>query len=369
MSYTTQDILDIAQAYYADPDRNKLYDASRPYQNYTLCNFFFGQKKSKPASDSFTWNILTGELNNAQASGLYAKDTLNRNDVMTKATGRWHQQKTHVMFDKFEPAMQSKSEMQIYDYMDAQHLAMYNDFYKFNEDLLGTLPAASNDGSSGEILPYGLPFHLAKNTTTAAFGHNGSNASGYSTTCGLDKSTNSNLKHGTGMYAGGYDLEDKLNDATDLCDFQSPYEGAAALGEQVLTSDFSLISTRAPFKTYQDLLYSMNDNIGPDAGKFRSRAGSDGKGTVYYKGIPWSWCSSLSKAGGVARDLREPVYGLKKSTWEVYTQNGIFLQRDETRAVDDAHTVFKTFFDTFYQLICKSYRDNFVLCASTASNS
>lgn len=367
MSYNTQDILDIAQAYYADPDRNRLHDATRPFQNYELCTLFFGMKKSKPASDAFTWNVLTGELNNAQTSGLFARDTLNRVDLMSKATGRWHQQKTHVMWDKFEPAMQSKSAEQIYDYMDAQHLAMYNDFYNFNERLLATCPAGPNNGTTGEIQPYGLPFHLPKNTTTAAFGHNGSNPSGYSDTCGLNK-TNSKLAHGTGMYSDGYDLEDKLNDATDLCNFRSPHSGAAALGEAQHDGDFVLVSSRSPFKMYQELLYSLNDNIGADAGKFRSRAGAPGTGVVYYKNMPWMWSSALSLAGDAARDTREPVYGLKKSTWKVLTQNGIFLQRDETTKVGDAHTVFYTFFDTFYQLICESYRDNFVLCASSASS-
>lgn len=362
------DIQDVVNTYLEDPLRGVIFDASRPYQNYQLCNFFFPKKKNHAASPSFTWVLLTGDLENTQASAIFSKDTTNRVDVTAKMTGYWHFQNTHFLVSKLEPAMQSMSKDQIYNYLNAQELAMQNDFYKKNEDWLGTLAPGPNDGTAGEILPYGLPFHLAK-STTAAFGFNGGDDATYATTCGLAKDDNAGLKHGTGTYSSDFDMEDKLNDATDLCDFQSPYEGAGALGEKQLVADYKLISTRAPFKSYQELLYSMNDNIGADAGKFRSRAGSDGGGMVYYKGIPWCWSAAMSKVAGVSRDTLEPIYGLKQSTWEMRCQNGLFMKKDELRALDNSHTTFKQFFDTSYQLVCHSYRDNFVLAASVASSS
>jgi hypothetical protein len=364
---TTQDILDIGNAYLEDHDGPdaKLHDASRLYRKHIGTSELWARKKTGAPADSFTWNIKTGSADNTQLDGLFSKDNLNRTDLTSKATGRYSMQKTHFLYDRREPAFMSGSKTQIYDYLKTQEWDMYDGFFEQNEEYVWTVPTAPNTGTTGDIAPYGIPSQIVQDTTQA-FGFNGGDHSTYSDTFGLVKDNNVKLRNGTATYSSADQMEEVLNDALDLCSFEPPYKGSSALGEDVPDMNYGLYSSRKPYKDYQTLLYASNDNIGADMGKYRNRA-TGGAGPQQYRGVPWYEVPALSLVGGAVRDLNEPIYGLDWSTWEIRTYGGMFMQKDEVIKLNDSHNTFVCWMDTGYQMICKSFRNNFVLRATTAS--
>lgn len=367
MGYSTQDIADIGNAFLEDyrPD-GKWYDAQRSYRQHIGTSELFSRRVMGAAADTFTWPLKTSAADNTVVDGFFSKDTLNRVDLSSKASGRYSLQKSHYMWDKREPAFMNKNRLEIFNYLKMQESDCYDGFFEANENFIWTLPTAPNDGSAGDILPYAIPYFLVQ-STTAAFDFNGGEATGYSLTVGLEKDANSSLRNGTFTYSSIDDMEDKLNDALDLTNFKAPYKGSAALGEDVPEMNYGIYSSRKPYKDYQTLLYASNDNIGPDYGKFRNRI-TGGVGPQMYRGVPWTEVPALTLVGGTARDLNEPIYGIDWSTWEVRTYGDLFMKKDEVRTLDESHNTFVAWMDTGYQICCKSFRNNFVGRATTASS-
>ena len=71
----------------------------------------------EPASEKVTWNVKTNSAGNTTADSFFSEDSLNRIDLGKKAELKWSYQKTHMVWDRREPALRSRSETQILDYM------------------------------------------------------------------------------------------------------------------------------------------------------------------------------------------------------------------------------------------------------------
>ncbi len=364
---TAEQIADCVLAYNAaNVDKGKWRNRSRKYQRCPAYSEFTSRKKDGEASATFTWDIKTTQYSNREYDSLYGKDSLNRENVMSKATSRYSMQKTHYLLDRREPAMLSGQTSRIYDYIDVQKANMHDANIEDNEEDMWRATVGPNDGTAGDIQVFGIPHYITATGATSTFGFNGGEASGYDRTAGLEKDVNAGLKNGNGTFTSMDELDDLLNDAMDLSYFDPPYKGSAALGETTPDMSYVLWSTRKWYKEYSKYLYTMNDDIGRDAGKFRGELSKTG-GTMHYRGVPWSWIPAISKVSGTVRDLSESVYGLDLSTWSFMTQGGIWEQPTELLRVDDAHNVYKQFLDTISQLVCEDFQANFRLTQATAS--
>lgn len=365
---TSSSVEDIVTFYLENFMANTWADASRDYQHFvTASEMFTSRRKRAPISEKMTFNLKVNSADNTVADALFEPDSLNRIDLGIKGELKWSLQKTHILVDEREPAMNSGSETQILDYLKMQESDMYDGFFKRNEDWFWTLPTYPNDGSSGSPLPFGLPYWLVQ-SSTAAFGFNGGAPSGYSSVGGVSPTTYPKWKNGTFTYTSvsNDDFCRKLSEAVDKCHFAPP----KPMGENVPSrSKYKLYSTYYVFQRYQDLLYSMNDNIGSDAGKYRGGSPSSQIGSQNFRGIPWEWVPALTEVGGTARDLNEPIYGVNWDTFEVKTYGDWFMKRGKPIRLDNAHNVLVTWMDTGLQYCCTNRRANFVGRAATASAS
>lgn len=365
---TAEQIADCVLAYNAAnaEDKGKWRNRSRKYQRCPAYAEFSSRRKDGDPSPTFTWDIKTHQYSNREYDSLFGKDSLNRENVMSKATSRYAMDKNHYLIDRREPAMMSGDKNRIYNYIDVQKANMHDANIEEVEEDYWLNPTGPNDGTAGDIQLFGIPHYLTTTNATSTFGFNGGEATGYSLTAGLEKDAVAGLRNGNGTFNSIDELDDLMNDAMDLSYFDPPYKGSAALGEITPDMNYVLWSTRKWYKEYSKYLYTMNDDIGRDAGKFRGELSKMG-GTMHYRGVPWSWIPSISKVGGRARDLNESVYGLDLSTWEVMVQGGMWEEPTELLRVDDSHNVFKSFIDTISQLVCLDYQANFRLTQATAS--
>jgi len=370
-STTSSDIQDIVNFYLEDYSEKKEWaDLARDYQHFITAEELFSKRVERaPASEKCTFNVKHAKAENTVADSFFKADSLNRIDLGTKGTVKWHFQKTHFMVEKREPAMRSKSKTQILDYLKMQESDMYDGFFEANEDWFWTLPTAPNDGTAGDPLPFGLPYWIVQYTTTAPFGFNGGNPSGYTSgAAGLAVATYPKWKNGTALYASMSDSDfvAKLSESFDKCHFRAPRGG---FGEKVPDRKYSLCSSYKPFQDYQHHLYGSNDNVGSDAGKYRGGTPGNELGNQVFRGVDWEWVPALSLVGGDARDLNEPVYGINWDTFRVKNYDGLFMERSGPIELNMQHNTIVQWMDSAYQIICNNRRANFVLAAATASSS
>ena len=365
-SVTASSISDVVNFYLENYMANTWADAARPYQYYTTASELFTKRRKKgTVSEKCTFNLKVRNADNTVPDSFFKADSLNRVDLGIKGEVKWHLQKTHFLVDAREPAMNSGSEHQILDYLKMQESDMYDGFFEKNEEYFWTLPAAPNNGTTGDPLPYGLPYWLPS-SATPEFGFNSPIPSGYSDVGNVDQATYPKWKSGTFAWnsISNDDFCRKLSEAMDKCHFKPP----KPMGESVPSLDYCLYSTYKPYQQYQDLLFSINDDIGSDAGKFRGGSPSNDPGTQSFRGVPWKWVPATTEVGGTARDLNETIYGVDWSTFEVKTYGDWFMKRSKPITLDDAHNSVVQWMDTGYQIYCRSLRSNFAGRQVTASS-
>lgn len=365
-SVTGSTIQDVMEFYLENYMANTWADAARPYQQYTTADELFTKRRKKGTiSEKCTFNLKVRSADNTVPDSFFKADSLNRSDLGDKGSVNWHFQKTHFMADAREPALNSGSAVQILDYMKMQESDMYDGFFEKNEEYFWTLPASPNNGSNGDPLPFGVPYWLVSDTTEE-FGFNGGLPGSYSDVAGLDPTEHTKWKNGTFAWnsVSNDDFCRKLSEAMDKCHFRP----GKPMGEKVPNLNWGLYSTYKPYQEYQDLLYGLNENIGPDAGKYRGGRPTNDIGVQYFRGVPWTWVPATTEVGGVARDLNESIYGINWDTFNVQTYGDWFMKRHTPIRLDDAHNTVVQWMDTGYQIYCDNRRSNFVGRQVTASS-
>ena len=370
------DVGDITTFYLENYMAKSWADAVRPYQTHICADELFTKRRKKGApSEKMTFNLKIRQADNTTADSFFKADSLNRVDLGVKGEVKWHFQKTHFMVDKREPAMLSGSKVQILDYLKMQESDMYDGFFQQNEEWCWNVPTAPNTGSTGDPLPFGIPYWITQSTTDA-FGFNGdypiaNHDTGYDTNTpvgGVSSDTYSKWKNGTGRYTDGFadfaECSQVMSEAMDKCHFKPPRGG---FGETEPQRNYGLYSTYEPFHGYETLIFSSNDVIGRDMGKWSTGKPANQLGTHVFRGIQWEWVPALTEAGGAARDLWEPIYGINWDTFDIYTYGDLFMDRSEPLTIDSQHNTIVQWMDTGYQICCKNRRENFVLRSKVVS--
>jgi hypothetical protein len=330
-------------------------DADRDFNNYFVVQELFkGRMEQGPDSPTFTWNFKVDSSDNTVATETFDTDSINRINLLDKATQTYAIQKTHFAVDEREMSG-GLGDYQILNHLDAQAADMMDGFARKNEIWWWTLPVAPN---STNRRPSGAPYYVVKSTSTAqqAFGFNGGNPSGYSSVAGLDRTDArfAGTKNGTFVYGALNDTDglSKLDDAINKSGFKAPYPSK---GEKQPNARYLLASHYTPWKTYQDLLGGVNDNRGTDMGKYKSAA----DGRVMYRSIPWTWVDALGNTESEAADTTEPIYGFDLSTWSFMKKGNWFMKTSKV-SLANSHNIRVTWMDTIINYKCDAPRSNFV---------
>jgi hypothetical protein len=350
------DVGDVMVAYLEDYMPKTWYDASRAYTKYISAAYLFSKHRLKrKKSAECTFNFKVRKSDNTRPTGLFDTASINRVDLFEKGRVSWSYQDTHFAADRREPAFNGGGTLEIFDYLDGQKQDMFDGFFDRNDEWLLSLATAPNDGSDGHPVPHGLPYWLTP-STTADFGFNGVNPSGYDETGGIDRDDYDKLRNGTftvTSMSGGDGLK-KIRKAMRKCQFKTPKKVSP---EAEITNEFMLLTHEDWFFDYEDTLDARNENVGKDAGKYSS--GIQPLDMNFYKSVPWIYADQFSDEDSPAYDANKPIYGINWSTFFVYTYGDWFMKQDDPIQLTDQPNTFVVWMNTAYQTVCVSPRNNF----------
>jgi hypothetical protein len=285
-------------------------DISLPLQKYYFAaRFGRGRKfpdgnaysKKKPIMHSayLEWRIQHRNTGTFANSELFAVETSSTRDLFVGAKIPWSKQVVSMTWDQDEDLFQMGPEVIINDIVARKH-AMYNDFYEGMEEEMWAAPTSSSESPRS---PYSLTWWVQQ-STTAAFGFNGTDPSGFSDgRGGVSSSTYPRWANGTFTYntVSDDDLVKKMAEAYEKCGFFAPHDFKQIGPDLPQWEIYTVYSVKSD---YEDLLTASNDNLGKDAGKFRNISNPN------FKGTPIRWVPALDNSESAAVDANNPIYGI-----------------------------------------------------------
>ncbi len=345
-------------------DKNKIWNLGRDFRNYYFGKLETERMKTRSKDGkSFHIPYLMNGYSNVQLDSFFNPDSLNRQDLGEEATVYWSMQKTHFAVDRREPGWGSNaSPSMIYNYLELQSVNMMDKFYDANERFIWTLPTDPNDGSAGQVAPWGIPYWVVQRKP-AAVGPNGGTPCSYTNVAGLRRTTYPKQRNYTATSAA-MSHADFVKKAAEMIDMMLWKPARTSSMEQAANYRFEMVSGYQPFQQYQDLVTASNDNLGFDMGKYR---GDVPYGTQIFRGVVWSWTDALTSATlpdgttNAAFDSKHPVYLLDWSTWELVGADGWYKKINEPITLDNPHNTVVVNMDTIYNLFCHNPRANGVI--------
>lgn len=334
--------------------RNKWIDISANYQDYYFARQILKQKKESTDGGTFlTWEVQVRGIASTIDSGLYANDSVATTDIFKNAYLPWHMIQSSYTYDVFEAAFQGGSATKIVDVLQGRIHAMWTDFYEKMEIRFWT---AATSPTADPAQFYGIPTHVVQ-SSTADFGFNGGNASGFTSgVANLSRTTYPALKNGTFTYqsVSDDDLLSKASEAMDKCNFMPPHNYSSIDGGE---PDYGLYTVYSVFNRCERLVKAQNDNLGSELWK----------GRPMFKGCPITWVPAISNqylADGVtanpAYDSTAPFYGLNWKTIRVTFNKGCNMVVGQPIRRAGKHNVRDVFLDSAQQCSAINTRTNFV---------
>lgn len=335
-------------------------DISLSLQKYYFARLLKGQgtkkmrKRPERGGPYLDWKLRVRNQGSFRTTGLYNVDTLNRVNVLDNGEITWSYQDANYIIDTREPKWQSGPE-KIIDIVQLDEQGLYNDFFDGIEPQLWSAPSSS----TLDPMPIaGIPFWIQK-SSTAAFGFNGGNPTGWTSGAGgISTSTYANWKNATFTWAvvSPEDMVEKTIEAMDKCYFEAPQPFPNLVKER---PDWGLYSgSYETLKQLRRLAQSQNENLGDDVAKYMN--------TVTIRGNPVEWVPAMDNSSSDAYDSSRPLYGVNWATLEYFFKEGEAMVRQPMKQSAHSHRVLERFLDNSGNTVCYDRRRNFVGYDSTA---
>lgn len=317
--------------------KHKWTDLSVGLQHYVFKRIVTEKLVQEEGGPEVEFKIKTKNTGNARVSGLYDKDNLQVEDVMTTAKTPWSKQVSGFIYDVDEPFFQGDRQTIIKVLKVREHDAL-TDMAELNEEHLWTAPANQQDKS-----PMGIPFWLQKTSVAGDGGFLGGNPAGFPLGCaGVSTVDVPRWRN----WAFGYsnvtpdDLIRKVKRSLVFTHFKAPVpHPEVTFGPR----KHEIFTTYRVQERLEALAETRNDNLGSDVARYM--------GQVTIGGITAEWVPFLEE-----NDLSDPLYGVN---WEVirpYSKKGGNMRRSEPKVASRQHTVREIFFDNWMQFICTNRR-------------
>jgi len=328
--------------------RKSWVDISLPLQEYIFPSKFFKSKVLNEAGGPFLkWQIQVTNTGSFQDGELFGSALTNVTDLVQTAQVEWTKQVVSFAYDQDEDFFQADADTIIRQLEIREH-SMYNDYFEGMESRIWTSPTSS---TANPRKPKGIPFWLQQ-STTAAFGFNGGNPSGFSAGAGsISSTTYPNWSNGTFTYVNitQDDALDKWSEATDKCYFMAPHsfnELDAGNGK------WGFYTVHSVIQKLRKLTQTQNDNLGSDVGEYR--------GTPIFKSHPVTWAPELDTAGRDGQDTNDPIYGINFDTLNWFYKRGRNMVRHAPQQLHPQYSTRNVILDSWGNMCCKNRRRNFV---------
>lgn len=269
-------------------------------------------------------------------------------DYMTTGSVPWRICNTHWAVDEMQELM-NKGPEQIVNLTKVKRYSAYTDLADRLEAAFWTAPSSSSD----ELQPYGAPYYLTRVGVAATPGHNGTVASGHTTTAGISHSTYTGWRNWVGQYTAVTkpDLVTKMREAVIKTSFRPPYAFQATDGSSPSKrrNRYRIFTNYDVLRQFEDMLENQNENLGNDL------APKDG--VVMFRGTPVVYCDYLEQ-----NDSTDPVYGFNFDAWKIVWLRGQYMREQAPIRMPNQPMTIVTHVWNVMNFVCRNRREGgFVL--------
>ncbi len=351
-------VRDIAIAYQkTEMNPRKWVDLTRNYRNYYWARLTeTNLEKVTRNSKTFNFNYMINGYRNGQYDSFFQPDTLNRQNLGLTGTASWSMYKTHWALDRREPSWPSSgaSGTMLFNHLKMQESNMWTGIFEDGEEALWTLATYPNDGTGGEIVPWGIPYSVTSTSATSTVAQTGGHPTSYSSVYGNSRTTYPQLKNWNGTYSAvsDGDLGNQLEDMVDLMHWKAPKPVAEEMDNDQM--GMKILSHRQPFKEYGSLLRASNDNLGNDNGRYRPGP----NGSHVFMGFTWEWVDALTQPylrDGVTANpcynSAQPIYCLNWDTFKIFAADDFWMKVNPPISLTDPHNTTTFWVDSMHNLV------------------
>jgi hypothetical protein len=346
-------ILDLVEATQKNFKSPQWVDLSMNLQKYYFARLMSGggtrklKKRPEKGGPELEWKLQVRNQNSGRNTGLYNVDVLSKVDLLDDASITWSFQDVNYIVDTREKKWNSGAE-KIIDLTKVYEHTLYNDFFELMEPLMWSAPSSS---TLDPMPPAGIPFWL-QSSSTAAFGFNGGDPAGWTSTGagGVLTSTYANWSNGTYTWAvlSAEDFVEKTCEAMDKCYFEAPDPFPNLVKER---PSWGLYTVYAVIRQLRRLTQAQNENLGDDVAKYMN--------TVTVRGVPLEWVPALDNSDYDSYDSNNPLYGCNFETLGYFFKEGEAMARQPMQQVGNMHRFKKRFMDNAGNIVCYDRRRNF----------
>lgn len=344
MSLTQDQILDIAKHVTAEYNKGKIVNIMPTLQRHEIFGRVMKQNTvSYQGGSTINMSLLTSFPSGATEDiGLYHKDEPTVPDLATSMSVPWRWTRTNYSWDEGELALVN-GDNKIADLLKSREMGAVTSRASHYE----TRGWSSPSSSTNKLQPWGIPHYVVKNATEGFYGQN---PSGWSDTAGIDAITETRWRNRTGTYSvvSRDDLIYKLRDAMLDCAFMPVTSGEELKGGS--GQQYRMYTNKTVFLKVQDLMRGQNDNLGVDLANM--------EGSTLLNGSPFVYVPYLNA------DTQNPVYGINFSCFHVAVNSRMWEKRNVAVAAAGQSSVFTTFINSMWNMICTNRREQFVLYAA-----
>ncbi len=303
--------------------------------SHELFNTVF-EKAEETTGSMMEWDVTLADQGNGQMVGLFAEDSHNVSPITKKAYAHWAHATTNVSFDLREEAIQSGQEEKLYDMIDNRINNMYREFAEMLQPKLLLPPNSAAD----DLNPHGIASWLPLGTA----GRKNAGFTGYQSTYNDGAGTKYNA--GTipcsaavnprwASYFGDHEgrLGDSLIELIDeaiLCTGFKPTRIPKSVDKDTDWGNLRFYSNKKVILNLTQLARKMDDNIGPQFGKFLN--------TYTYMGAPFMYVESLDTADQYLWGT-DPLFAVNWDWLKVKCLKGFKFKLQPAYKRDDSHTV------------------------------
>lgn len=289
------------------------------------------------------FRVMYRKASSASRSGLYDKDSVAQQNVMTHGYIPMRHMKVYWLWDRIE-LLFNKGEEEIVNLMKARRLAAMVDLVDLMEDDFWGKPTDSSDTEK----IFGCQYWFTRYTTTDGF--DASNPTGFTGGRANIDSTNANYSRWANWvdHFSNYtydDMIDAMIDTSIKTKFVSPLTEAQM--RQPKASSRKWYTGVENIKGLAKVAREQNDQVGRDLAQYLD--------TFLFRGNPVRHVIALD----AENDSQCPIYAINHDTFKSSSLKGnVLVESAPIRSQTYGHNVYETWVDLSWQPFCDDLRHN-----------
>ena len=336
MALTDAQIVDLGLSTQKDLGRLKFQQIAQALTDYEVMGRIMRKDRIEfQGGTGIKRNLMTKHSDAAKHVGLYEEDTVNVADVLANIDIPWRRTTTNYAYERRELLM-NKGPQKIVDLLKVRRTDAMLALTELMETAFWSKPTDSTD----DLLPFGIPYWIVKNSTE---GHTGGNPSGFTSGAGnLDVASYPMWKNWSAQYSAvtKADLIKKMRKGHRNIKFKSPVDVPdyrRGRGDR-----YRIYLNEDTLSNLEDLGEAQNENLGRDLAPMDD--------TIAFKRHP------LVAVPFLNADSTNPIYMVDMSTFAPVFLKGDYLRETAPIQKADMHNVFVVHVDLTWNILCDDRR-------------